>query len=137
MNLLGIGFKDIPVVEECDIIWTKPRDADLQEEDGVSVVKEDHGKMLIQQVRKKVAGEGTRYIVVHAGGKNGFVKNASLLFSSGKCTGDYHGDLKKMIINVEVPPELLQAITSVPLNALQTTEAKATNVADTSRSSAT
>ncbi|GLV33248.1 hypothetical protein CBL_08416 [Carabus blaptoides fortunei] len=26
---------------------------------------------------KKVAGEGTRYIVVHAGGKNGFIKNAS------------------------------------------------------------
>lgn len=34
-----------------------------------------------------------RYIVLHAGNENGFIEGASLLFKSGKSTGDYHGDM--------------------------------------------
>lgn len=38
-------------------------------------------------------GPGKRFIVVHAGGKTGFVKDASLVFASSSTTGDYHGDM--------------------------------------------
>ncbi|XP_076665030.1 uncharacterized protein LOC143367279 [Andrena cerasifolii] len=34
-----------------------------------------------------------RLIIVHAGGKNGFVNGADLIFKSGTTTGDYHGQM--------------------------------------------
>lgn len=36
---------------------------------------------------------GHRLIVVHAGSKSGFVKNAELIFKAGTATGDYHGQM--------------------------------------------
>lgn len=46
----------------------------------------------LQTVRKKT-GEGVRYIVLHAGSEDGFVENASLLFKSGRTSGDYHDSM--------------------------------------------
>ncbi|CAH1381610.1 unnamed protein product, partial [Tenebrio molitor] len=33
---------------------------------------------------KKISGEGERYIVLHAGNKDGFIEDASLIFKSKK-----------------------------------------------------
>ena len=43
----------------------------------------------------KKASEGHRYIVVHAGSKEGFIKGASLIFKSGLKSGDYHDNMNK------------------------------------------
>ncbi|XP_050307716.1 uncharacterized protein LOC126744378 [Anthonomus grandis grandis] len=39
--------------------------------------------------------EGHRYIVVHAGTKDGFIKGANLIFKSGLKTGDYHDNMNR------------------------------------------
>ncbi len=39
------------------------------------------------------ASDGTRFVVIHAGSEEGFVEEAGQLFSSGKQTGDYHGQM--------------------------------------------
>lgn len=61
----------------------------------------------------KKTGSGTRYVIVHAGNKNGFVANASLIFKCNKKTGDYHDNMntenfenwfkKQLIVNLEEP----------------------------------
>lgn len=38
-------------------------------------------------------GKGQRLIIVHAGGEEGFVRNALLIFRSKQKTGDYHNDM--------------------------------------------
>nr|CAD7397161.1 unnamed protein product [Timema cristinae] len=43
--------------------------------------------------KRRSPGYGKRFIVLHAGGRDGFVEGASLLFASGKSTGDYHGEM--------------------------------------------
>ncbi|KAF2898567.1 hypothetical protein ILUMI_07612, partial [Ignelater luminosus] len=42
---------------------------------------------------QKPIGKGKRLIIVHAGGKSGFVPNALLIFPSGSKSGDYHHDM--------------------------------------------
>ncbi|KAJ4445926.1 hypothetical protein ANN_12612, partial [Periplaneta americana] len=42
---------------------------------------------------KAPMNKGQRLIIVHAGGENGFVPNALLIFKSGLKTGDYHQDM--------------------------------------------
>jgi transposase len=42
---------------------------------------------------KSPIGKGERLIILHAGGKKGFVPNALLMFKSGLTTGDYHDDM--------------------------------------------
>lgn len=42
---------------------------------------------------KKPIGKGPRVIMVHAGGSEGFVNNALLMFKSGSTSGDYHNDM--------------------------------------------
>nr|XP_008192426.1 PREDICTED: uncharacterized protein LOC103312758 [Tribolium castaneum] len=44
---------------------------------------------------KKCKGEGKRYIVLHAGNKDGFIQGASLVFSSNSKNPDYHGEMNK------------------------------------------
>jgi len=39
------------------------------------------------------ADTGNRYIVLHAGGQNGWVDGMSILFKSGSKDGDYHGEM--------------------------------------------
>lgn len=64
----------------------------------------------IQSVRKPEGYDGKRFIVVHAGTRNGFIPNASLLFSSKSATSDYHGemnsDLFKNWIETQLIPNL-------------------------------
>lgn len=43
----------------------------------------------------KKNGDGYRYIIVHAGCKDGFIPNASLIFKAGKKTGDYHDNMNR------------------------------------------
>ena len=42
---------------------------------------------------KSPISKGKRLIIVHAGYKEGFVKNALLIFKSGQKSGDYHDDM--------------------------------------------
>lgn len=37
--------------------------------------------------------QGKRYIVLHAGGEDGFIPGASLVFASSSTQGDYHGQM--------------------------------------------
>lgn len=46
----------------------------------------------LNTIRKKTS-EGVRYIILHAGSDEGFVKNASLIFKSGSKSGDYHDSM--------------------------------------------
>jgi hypothetical protein len=36
---------------------------------------------------------GNRLILLHAGGENGFLQNAMLVYKAGAATGDYHGQM--------------------------------------------
>lgn len=47
----------------------------------------------VETVKRRTLGDGKRFIVVHAGGVNGFVPEAGLLFVSGQKSGDYHGEM--------------------------------------------
>ena len=47
------------------------------------------------------ASNGKRYIIIHAGNEEGFVLNASLIFSSTKKTDDYHGNTDTEIFEFE------------------------------------
>lgn len=49
---------------------------------------DDSNEMLTLPVSK-----GPRAVIVHAGGREGFVKNAMLIFKSGAKSGDYHDDM--------------------------------------------
>ena len=42
---------------------------------------------------RKPSRNGNRLIILHAGGKNGWVKSADLVFQSKKATGDYHDEM--------------------------------------------
>lgn len=67
----------------------------------------------IKSVRKSQGYEGKRYIVLHAGHREGFVKNASLIFGTKSKLADYHGDMngdifikwvkEKLVPNLEEP----------------------------------
>ncbi|KAB0796399.1 hypothetical protein PPYR_10460, partial [Photinus pyralis] len=39
------------------------------------------------------ASDGKRYIIIHAGGKNGFIEGSSLIFSSTNKSFDYHDNM--------------------------------------------
>ena len=42
---------------------------------------------------RKPAGKGNRLIILHAGGENGWVNSAGLVFQSKKATADYHDEM--------------------------------------------
>ena len=42
---------------------------------------------------RKPSGKGNRLIILHAGGENGWVNSAYLVFQSKKVTGDYHDEM--------------------------------------------
>lgn len=48
-----------------------------------------------------------RYIVLHAGSENGFVEGASLLFKSGKSSGDYHSEMNSTVFEKWLKEDLL------------------------------
>lgn len=68
-----------------------------------------------------------RLILVHAGGKNGFVPNALLIFKAGKASGDYHGQmnsenfekwlLEKLIPNL--PEKSVVVLDNAPYHCIQ------------------
>lgn len=72
-----------------------------------------------------------RLIVVHAGGKNGFVKNSLLVFKAGLTTGDYHGQMcsstfekwvnEKLIPNI--PPKSVIVFDNAPYHCIQENKA--------------
>lgn len=41
----------------------------------------------------KKLSTGSRFIIVHAGGSSGFIKNASLVYKAASTTGDYHSNM--------------------------------------------
>ena len=42
---------------------------------------------------RKPSGKGNRLILLHAGGENGWVGGAALVFQSKKASGDYHDEM--------------------------------------------
>ena len=42
---------------------------------------------------RKPSGKGTRLIILHAGGEDGWIEGADLIFQSKKSTGDYHDEM--------------------------------------------
>lgn len=52
-------------------------------------------------------GKGPRIIVVHAGGEEGFINNALLIFKSKQKTGDYHHDMNFTNFSTWVERQLL------------------------------
>ena len=42
---------------------------------------------------RKPSGKGNRLIILHAGGENGWVNSADLVFQSKTATGDYHDEM--------------------------------------------
>ena len=42
---------------------------------------------------RKPSGKGSRMIILHAGGENGWIDGAALVFQSKKATGDYHDEM--------------------------------------------
>ena len=42
---------------------------------------------------RKPSGKGSRLIILHAGGENGWINGADLVFQSKKATGDYHDEM--------------------------------------------
>lgn len=59
----------------------------------VGTVSKSWQDKTVHTVKRRCVGEGKRFIVVHAGGRNGFVPEAGLLFVSGQKKGDYHGEM--------------------------------------------
>lgn len=44
----------------------------------------------------RTVNQGKRYIVLHAGGEDGFIDGLSLVFASGSKDGDYHGEMNSI-----------------------------------------
>ena len=42
---------------------------------------------------RKPSGKGSTMIILHAGGENGWIDGAALVFKSKKSTGDYHDEM--------------------------------------------
>ena len=42
---------------------------------------------------RKPSGKGSRLIILHAGGENGWIDSTALIFQSKKATGDYHDEM--------------------------------------------
>ena len=42
---------------------------------------------------RKPSGKGSQLIILHAGGENGWIHDAALVFQSKKATGDYHDEM--------------------------------------------
>ena len=42
---------------------------------------------------RKPTGKGNRLIILHAGGEDGWIEGADLVFQSKKATGDYHDEM--------------------------------------------
>lgn len=47
----------------------------------------------VKSVRRPKAVDGKRFIILHAGNSNGFIENASLIFSTKSTLLDYHGSM--------------------------------------------
>jgi hypothetical protein len=66
-----------------------------------------------QSVKKRRPRTSTRYIVLHAGTRNGFVSGVSLIFVAGTKSGDYHDSINgknfehwmstQLLLNLEKP----------------------------------
>ena len=54
-----------------------------------------------------------RYIIVHAGGEGGFVKDAALIFKARSTTGDYHGQMNALNFEKWINEKLLPNIVPI------------------------
>ena len=80
-------------------------------------------------------GPGLRIIIVHAGGKNGFVEGAELVYDGKKKTGDYHDEMnsgnyskwfeEKLLSNLNEPHVII--IDNAPYHSTQVDKAPTTN----------
>lgn len=64
---------------------------------------------------RKTKYDGKRYIVVHAGNSEGFIQDASLIFSSKSSTADYHGEMNSQNFLNWFENNLLQKLTKPSL----------------------
>jgi transposase len=60
--------------------------------------------------KKKQASEGKRFIVLHAGGKNGFLDGAGLIFSATSKSADYHDNMNAEMFKNWTKDYLLPAL---------------------------
>ena len=59
---------------------------------------------------RKPSGKGNRLIVLHAGSREGWVKDAALVFQSKRGTGDYHNDMNHNTFEEWVTNQLFRNI---------------------------
>nr|XP_015840131.1 PREDICTED: uncharacterized protein LOC103314336 [Tribolium castaneum] len=64
----------------------------------------------IKSCRSANVGSGKRYIILHAGGRNGFVENASLIFSSKAKSDDYHDNMSAEVFEKWLLEKLLPSL---------------------------
>jgi hypothetical protein len=82
-----------------------------------------------QSVKKRRPATSTKYIILHAGTRNGFVPGASSTFVSGTKSGDYHDLMNgenfehwmsaQLLPNVEDPSVIM--MDNAPYNVLEKT----------------
>ncbi|KAJ8914699.1 hypothetical protein NQ315_017408 [Exocentrus adspersus] len=61
----------------------------------------------VKSVRKKHCSEGKRYIIVHAGNKEGFIDGAGLIFSTKNKSADYHDNMNSELFEKWMEEQLL------------------------------
>lgn len=79
--------------------------------------------------------KGQRFIIVHAGGKMGFVQNANLVFKSNTKSGDYHDEMnntnfkkwltEKLLPNLEEPSLII--MDNAPYHSIRFNKTPTTN----------
>ncbi|KAJ4446436.1 hypothetical protein ANN_13132 [Periplaneta americana] len=64
---------------------------------------------LVTQATKRAANHsaGNRLIVLHAGSKNGSLRNAELVYKAGSASGDYHGQMNQVNFEKWVDEKLI------------------------------
>lgn len=60
--------------------------------------------------KRKTLDEGKRFIVLHAGSRNGFVDGAEMVFASANKSGDYHGNMNGEMFGEWLQTKLLPAL---------------------------
>lgn len=61
----------------------------------------------IRSVKRGKSNEGKRYVILHAGTKDGFIDGAGLIFSSSSKSADYHDNMNKEMFMKWVEEQLI------------------------------
>lgn len=81
-------------------------------------------------MKRKSLDKGKRYVVVHAGGKDGFVEGALLVFSSKEQDGDYHKTFNGPIFENWLTNQLLPSLPSPSVVVLDNASYHSVQVSD-------